>query len=259
MRNIIKAQLYQMRKSSFTCIVFLAVLVMQLANLMGEWSYRGEEMCGSTYIAANGFYMTLVALIFAIVFTGQVCGADFIDKTANYELMSGHLRKQAYFSRAIVSLAGGGLGAALIIAVPVAVSTAACGWGNDIRIGDAVLRYLLTFLPILRIICEFVFLTYVVKNAYVIMACGFVTYILGMGLPDYLGKSQSVFLGVTNLSGLCNFESWTTYTVGEMKMYTVYEAGVSANDVVATLLASVIIGGLFLIIGYLYFKKDDLN
>lgn len=259
MKNIIKSQLYQIKKSSFTYIVFLAVLVMQLANLMGEWDYRGGEMYGSTYIAANGFYTTLVALIFAIVFTGQVCGADFIDRTANYELMSGHLRKQAYFSRAIISLAGGGIGAAIIIAAPVVISTAACGWGNDIRVCDAVFRYLLALLPILRIICEFIFLAYVVKNAYVIMACGFFTYILGIALPEYLGRSESVFLGITNLSRLCSFEAWTTYTVGEMKMYTVYEAGVSANDVASTLLASVIIGGLFLAIGYLYFKKDDLN
>lgn len=259
MKNIIKAQLYQIRKSSFIFIVFLAVLVMQLANMMGEWSYRGDAMYGSTYVAANGFYTTLVALIFAIVFTGYVCGSDFNDKTANYELMSGHLRKQVYFGRAIISLAGGGIGVALIIAAPVVIATIACGWGNDIRMIDAIFRFLLVLLPVLRIICEFIFLTYVVKNAYVIMACGFFTYILGSALPEYLGRSESVLLGVTNLSKLCSFESWMTYTVGEMNIYTVYEAGVSVNDVVTTLLASVIFGGLFLVIGYLNFKKDDMN
>ena len=39
----------------------------------------------------------------------------------------------------------------------------------------------------------------------------------------------------------------------------VYDAALPAGVVAGTVLASVLIGGLYLILGYLYFEKDDLN
>ena len=67
------------------------------------------------------------------------------------------------------------------------------------------------------------------------------------------------FLGTGNLQMLFDFTSWSTYTLVGEKEIMVYDAALSTGDVAGTVLASVLIGGLFLILGYLYFEKDDLN
>lgn len=260
MKSLLKSQLYQLRKSKLVWLIFAAVMLLQVAQLCGEWAYRGHEVPAGTYVVTMGGQTIWTAIMFAIAFTGYVCGADFTDKTVNYELMSGHTRKQTYFGRAIISMVGGGLGSMLITAVPVVVSVIACGWGTDVKAGEVILRYVLSVLPILRLICEFIFLTYVTKNPYITMACGFLLYILGMSLPELVGKTDSVLLGMTNISMFTHFESWMTYTLDNtVDMIMVYGARLSAGDIAATIFASVIIGGLFLITGCLYFDRDDLN
>lgn len=260
MKSLLKAQLYQLRKSRFVWIIFVAVVILQVSTLFGEWAYRGQEIPAATYVATMGGQIIWMTLMFAIAFTGYVCGADFTDKTVNYEMMSGHSRKQAYFGRAIISMVGGCLGSMLIMAVPVIVSVAACGWGTDVKAGEVILRYMLSALPILRLICEFIFLTYITKNPYITMVGGFLTYILGQSLPDLVGKTDSVLLGIMNISMLTEFESWSTYTLDNtVDMIVVYGAKLSAGDIASTIFASAIIGGLFLVIGYLYFNRDDLN
>lgn len=260
MRSLLKSQLYQLRKSSIVWTIFAAVMLLQVLLLFGEWAYQGEEVPADTYVATNGGQIIWVSIMFAIVFAGYVCGADFTDKTINYELLSGHTRKQVYFGRAVISMVGGCLGSMLIMAVPVVISVAACGWGTDVKAGEIILRYALSALPILRLICECIFLTYVIKKPYITMAGGFLTYILGMLLPDLVGKTDSVLLGITNISKLTEFESWSTYTLDNtVDLIVVYGAKLSAGDIASTIFASAIIGGLFLATGYLYFNRDDLN
>lgn len=260
MKDLIKSQLYQLRRSRLIPVVFIVTIAMQISIMMGEWNYQGQGIYGSTYVATSGSSIVMIAIIFAIVFTGEICGADFLDKTTNYELMSGHTRKQIYFSRAIISLIGGGVGGMIIMAAPVIVSTAVCGWGTDIKAGEVIFRYVLSLLPVLRIICEFIFLTYIVKNPYVTMVCGFLVFVMGESWPELVGQSNSVLLGITNISMLTEFESWSTYTLDNtVDMIMVYGARLSAGDIAATVFGSIIIGGMFLAIGYIYFNRDDLN
>lgn len=264
MGNLIRAQLYQLKKSSLIVVVFICVLIIECSTFAGEVLYGGFngqiiQITAGSYLAGSGSEIIFWALVFGIVLTGQVCGGDFPDQTANYELMSGHLRKEVYYSRAVISLIGGLAGTTVCMSVPLILATAVCGWGNELDFPGVLIRLLLCQFPFFRIICEFVFLTYVVKNPYVIMAAGFFTYILGGFIPEYALGCDSVLLGVTNLIKLMTFPEWSAYTMVDLKTISVYETRLGMGDILETIIGSLVIGGLFLWFGYQYFKKDDLK
>lgn len=257
MNHIIKAQLYQIRKTKFTPLVFVAMAVLNLTVFFGELGYRNYEVSAGECVAGMAAAMLSTAVIFAIIFTGYVCGGDFTDKTSNYELMSGHTRRQAYFAHAVVSIVVGTAGTAILLILPVIVGSAAFGWGTELDAGNALLRYGLSMLVVMRIICEFVFLTYVVKNPYVTMAGGYIIFMCSQLLTN---KSSSVFLGITCFNKLGSFESWFTYTLDNtVDLIEVYDAVLSVGDIASIVVSSIGIGGLFLWLGYKFFAKDDMN
>ncbi|MCM1273082.1 MAG: hypothetical protein NC225_08200 [Clostridium sp.] len=260
MKDLIKAQLYQLKKNRLVIIVFFAALLIQFTNIISEISYNEAGFPASTYIVDMGLEMIFMSIFFPIIFAGCVCGGDFPDKTTNYELMSGHTRKQVYFSRAVISLVGGAVGEFIIIIAPVVFLSVTNGWGTDILVREAVTRYLLMLFPIARIICEFIFFTYIVKNPYITMASSYLVMMLGVSYGELFSDKASVFLGISNIMKLGTYESWSTYTIDNtVDMIKVYDAALSVGDIISTVSASVIIGGLFLLIGYRYFHADDLN
>lgn len=260
MDNIMKAQLYQIRKTKFTSLVFVVIALLNFAIYFGELDFQNYEMSAGGYIAGMGTSMLSTAVIFAIVFTGYVCGEDFTDKTSNYELMSGHTRKSVYFAHAAVSIVVGTIGTAILLILPVIYASAAYGWGTEITVGEALLRYGLSMLVVIRMICEFVFLTYVVKNPYITMAGGYVVFMLAQLFSENMISSSSVFLGVTCFNKLGSFESWMTYSLdSSVDLIKVYDVTLSAGDIAYVVVSSIGIGGLFLWIGYKFFAKDDMN
>lgn len=260
MKHIMKAQLYQIRKTKFTPLVLVAVAFLNLSMYFGELSYQNYELSAGGYVAGMGTSMLSTAVIFAIVFTGYVCGEDFTDKTSNYELMSGHTRSQVYFAHAAVSLAVGTTGTAILLILPAIIGSAAYGWGTEIAVGEALLRYGLSMLVVMRMICEFIFLTYVVKNQYITMAGGYAVFMLAQLFSENMISSSSVFLGVTCFNKLGSFESWFTYTLDNtVDLIKVYDVTLSAGDIASVVVSSIGIGGLFLWMGYKFFAKDDMN
>lgn len=259
MINIMKSQLYQLKRTGLICIVFVCVLIMQFTSLMGEMNFLDSAITAGKYVAENGTAVAFVSLIFALVFTGEVCGADFIDKTTNYELMSGHLRKEVYFGRAMISLFIGTTGTLILNALPVVIAYILGGWGSEVSFFDIFFRYLLSIFPIVRIICEFIFLSYIIKNAYIVMAAGVVISLAGSGWTEMFPNGSPKYMGMGSLSEIFDIPFWATYTLVGEKNIVVYDAALSAGNVAGTILSSVLFGGLFLLLGYLYFKKDDLN
>lgn len=257
MWNVMRAQLFQLKREKLVLIVFLIILFMQFTALMGE--VDSGSIAGGDYVAVAGTYISLLPMVFVTVLVGTICGMDFMDKTTNYELMAGHTRRDVYAGRAVLSIVGGLIGGAILTAFPVVIATSLWGWGTKISMGGFLLRSLLLLLPIFRIICEFIFFTYLVKNAYITMACGLFVFLIGQALPMYLSDPDSVLLGITNLNLLYSFDAWSTYSVVDVSTYVVYDSALSVSAVISTVTASVIIGAVFLVLGYTYFKHDDLN
>lgn len=263
MKNIMKAQLYQLLRSSilyktFLCLVVFQIMVFVVAR-HSVLEMEGRAFSAGNSLADGGYIVMCFALVFAIIATAYICGADFVDKTTNYELLTGHLRKEAYFGRALLSMQVGIAGAALLIIIPIAWLCVMDGWGNEMDFGKALLRLLLCLFPIWRIICEFIFLTYIVKNPYPVMIVGAFVSVYSVGIIPMFATGDIGVLGMGNLSQLMNFAAWRTFALVGEKEIVIYDASLTAGDVVSTILLSVLIGGLFLGLGYVFFKKDDLN
>lgn len=259
MSNLMKAQLYQLKKSKRVILLFFALLLfMQFCPIISEWG-TNQSLTGSDYVAeeGNGSWMAIIALLFSVLFAGYVCGMDFIDRTANYEVMAGYRRYQIYFSKAVVSLAGGLIGAMVLLFVPCVFLTGVMGWGDTIALSDVLLRCVLTLLPILRVTCESIFLSFIIKNTYIIIVIAYFGGTLMSALQFQGG--YSALLGITNITALFRFPSFMTYTVVDLKEYYVYESVLPMQDMIATVIASVLFGVLFLYAGYVYYKKDDLR
>ncbi len=263
MKNIVKAQLYQLLRSSiiykaFLCLVVFQIMVFVVAR-RSVLEMEGRAFSAGNSLADGGYIIVCFAIIFAIILTGHICGADFVDKTTNYELLNGHLRRDIYFGRAILSMLVGLTGAIILIIIPIAWVGVMDGWGSEIDLGKALLRLLLCIFPIWRIICEFVFLTYVVKNPYLVMIAGTLVSIFSVTVLPVLTAGDISVLGLGNLSQLMNFTAWQTFALVGEKEIIIYDASLAAGEVVSTILLSVGIGGLFLWLGYGFFQKDDLN
>lgn len=261
MKYIIKSQCYQLVRNRLVYVVFFILMLMQCTIFIGELdsSLNLQNVSVTGYISAMGAELSFLSVIFGLFFTAIVCGDDFVDKTANYEIMSGHSRREIYCAKAIVSMIGGTIGSLIIMLFPCVFISALAGFGDGFTVGNLTLRYLLAVFPVLRMICEFVFLSYIIKNAYVVMGLGFMT---GMALPIFIVNgmdSLGIYSGLSGLVKVFNFSEWDTYTLVGQKDIVVYDATIRLGEVLPVVISSVVVGLLFLYMGYYFFKKDDLS
>ncbi|MBQ3666123.1 MAG: hypothetical protein II919_08475 [Lachnospiraceae bacterium] len=261
MKNIAKSQLYQLRKSKLSYGIFFVILFLQLFTIVATVlnNFDGPDVTGSSFVAEQGAALFLTPIVFLSIITGIVTGADFMDKTTNYEIMTGHTRYEVFWGRVIPALIISITGGFILAILPMTVAKLLFGWGTKMRLKGVVLRFILIIFPYFRIVCEFIFLSFVVRNEYIIMTLGFVYYMLGSILAEG-GNGSSSLLGLTNLNSLGNYGSFSTYNVLDgATVITVYDSSVGASAIVSTIVNSLLIGSFFLLIGYIFFKNDDLS
>lgn len=258
MKNIVKAQLYQIKRDKLIWGVFLLLLFIQYTSMTGEMDYS-DLSSACLYVVGNASQIVLFCMMFAGIAAGQICGVDFTDKTANYELMSGHMRRQVYFGRAVLSILANVTGVLVLSAFPVLIAVCQYGWGTAMDLKGVIFRWLLLAFPVFRITCEMIFLTFLVKNPYVTMFFGFITSMGGMMLTEMFAGNDTVLLGIFSIKKLCSFASWSSYSIVDGHSLVVYNASLAAGDVLRTVFGSLAAGAIFLTIGYIYFQRDDLN
>lgn len=259
MWNIMKAQLYQLKRNKVVIAVFLLLLFAQFTAVMGEINYSDGRVTADSYLESNAPYIVMYGVMFLFVLIGYICGADFMDKTSNYELMAGHSRKEVYLARVIPCILIGIAGEILLMAFPVIVAAMQGGWGNQLELKGVILRLLLLIFPIGRMICEMIFVTFLIKNAYFAMAGGFFVFLSGVSLAEMTPTGNSFLLSVTNFNMLCSFETWTTYSLINGSEIVTYSSAMDASAVIATIIFSFMFGAVSLVMGYIFFKNDDLN
>lgn len=258
MKNIVKSQFYQIIREKMLWYMLVVALLMQtLMFLLPIWLDNEEATSAGEFFAGNGYGLIVFPVFFLVVAVGQICGIDFLDKTNHYEVLGGHRRYEVYLGRVIPALLVGGLGGLLLSVLPVVLYTILFGWGTKIALGTVVFRFVMLLFPFLRLVCEFVFITFLVKNPYIMMGVGYVVFIAIMGLSEVLNASNA-FLGITNMLQLLLVEEWITFGLGGDLNY-IYEAPLSAGVIAQTVLASVVFGVGSLYLGYVYFKNNDLN
>ncbi len=257
MRNIIKSQLYQLKFNRITIMVFVALIAFGIVQAFVQMDINlrnGKLLTGGDYAALNSSMQVVVAQMFIVVCAAQTCFGDFVDKTTNYELMSGHTRAQVYFGRVITTLVVTVPATLIIMLTPEIVVIAVNGWGTKLDIGGMLIRLALMVLPLTRYICEMMLIGFIMKNPYIVMGVGYVYFALGMQFYE----SQSLFLASTNLIALSTVNVWTTFGLDSELNY-VYDTGLDYTVILGTIAISLLVGGGCVLLGYIFFKKDDQN
>ncbi len=260
MKNIIKAQLFQLKHERF-CFVLMIIISIFLVfvawadNSMGIQHGLDPVSGGMTFFnfSATSIFITMLPVLMLV---GQICCSDFNDKTTNYELMSGHRRIEVYIGRVIPCIIVCTISAMLVIAVPIIFMTIIYGWGDEVKTADFILRFLLLAIVIMRIICEYIFFSFLVKNQYIVMGLAYVFF--SLELSGIFSANTTPILGITNINMIFAMDTWVTYGL-DSSVNIVYNSAMPPLQIISTLLVSVIVSAAVLALGFVFFKNDDLN
>lgn len=262
MWNIMKAQNYQTRNDNLTVYLFGIGLLLPFAGMLLESELDFGAMTGSMAMAHIGDMLFVSIAVVALLLTTRICGWDQADKTMNYEVLSGHDRSEVFFGRVLVSLMWGEIGSMAVAVFPVLVCSVINGWGMNMKFSDIVLRYVLLLFPVFRLVCEFALLTFLLQNCYKAMLVGWVlfdfTIIGGLIYEEMTNKTLTLQFAGFNISYLiAGFNSKLEYINGED--VPIYVTAVGPSMAGGTIFISLLVGGGCLLIGYLFFRRQDIH
>lgn len=265
MWNIMRAQFYQIMRNKMTWFIFFFTIALNAVFSFGFLVDNEAGLNGSLAVASLGSMYCMTGLLFLMVFTADVTGKDFIDKTINYEILSGHSRREVFFGRFIVAAVMGSLGTLFIMLLFPFLITLLSGWGNTMELQGVVLRYILVFVTLFRVVCEATLITFLTKNPYITYLTGFLFGYMQMLLPmlqtefpDWFINKNSVSLSVWHCLDLLDFQDWTTFFLDESEQI-LYQSGVEPVVIGQTIGVSLLVGAVLLVISFVFFRSDDLN
>ena len=213
MRNIIKALNYQTRTDNVT---YYSILLAIFLTIFGMLDF---DMTGSEYVALNGESISLLPVFLILMLGVRILGWDYADKTMNYEILSGHHRREVYFARVIVSHIWCIAFCVGFMLIPVLVFTLINGWGETMDFGGMAFRFALAIFPMIRIVCQYVLLVFLVKSAYVAWAAGYLLSLFSMFIPMLFEELMQIKFTYqfanTNLMKLFTFNQSIGYVNGE--------------------------------------------
>lgn len=265
MWNVIRAQMYQLKRDKMVWgIFFFALILSGIFTFTNLVDFEGE-LSGSLVVANMGNMYCITGMIVILVTVANVVGKDFTDKTLNYEILSGHSRREVFFGRFIVAAIAGMVGSFLVMVLIPVVLTLVFGWGTTMNLQGVISRYALVFITLFRIVCELTFVTILTKNPYLTYLTGFVfayiQFIVSMAkmeFPDWFANKNSVLFSVWHCLDLLNFQDWTTFLPDESGQI-LFQSAVEPPTVFLSIGTSLTAGVIIMILSYVFFRHSDLN
>jgi hypothetical protein len=149
-----------------------------------------------------------------------------------------------------------------ITLIPLIASVIMFGWGDILDPAYAMLRFLLIFLPYIRLSSFMVLIVYMTKSPYPVMVVG-LFYKGGMALLTSLMKSTGAYVCAnSNIQALISFGKRSTYTLTMAKgieAISAYDALPDKGLIPATIGVSFLLSFVFLMLAYGVFRRDDLR
>lgn len=258
MWNIIRATLYQL-KSDF--VLWSSFVGISLFGVLMGIDYMDAPGMGSLFVADMGMGMLMFAG-FCLIITGtNIVAKDFSDKTAYYELMSGHTRGQVFFGRVVVAVPLGMLLCFGSMIIPPVVITLMTGWGEAIAIGEIIVRYALVLACLFPAMCIVVTAAIMIRNHNVTFLVMFVFNQLQIFLVLFRelwdGMAVTVLTPVSRCVTLHLVQSRPEIdaVTGAVR----YDMAISMEEAMGIVGGSVVWGLIILATGYAVFRKSDLN
>ena len=258
MWNIVKSQNYQLRHDLFTMIACLIFVVITMCFTFSDLTLTGSEKLVSMNWNENSIFLALVCIIFC----GRIGAWDFNDKTINYELLSGHARKDMIWGRLVCVIVWSFVFCLIMEIAPVVICTVVNGWGEYAKLADCVIRMWLSLLPIFRIICEFFLLAILVRNyattyalAYVLLGASLLGVLL---LGEVLNVDITYTIGQTMIGELLGISNGHSELIGGVDIM-VYDVAMQWSVVAKVATSSILGGAVCLVIAYVLFQKRDMQ
>lgn len=262
MKNIMKSIWFEILHSKLLIRIYVAfVFIMGLIAVLNV-NIDTKKTGASGMITDNAAIIYEFPIFILALIVGVICGEDYKDKVANYEILSGHSRKSIFFARSLMGIIPGAVLATILCFIPLIVGTLVGGWGKELVLSDVIIREILMFFPMLRLAAFFALLTFLIKNQYIMMAIGFVVSTFQTILNEMLSHSKSVYVSIFNMGLLMNFDGWSIYNVDPASgvvYYNSYVSSVSMQLVIGTIVVSLLMTAFYLFMGYALFRRDELS
>lgn len=257
MWSVAKAQFYQLKKERILLMAFVAIFLLECLIIFMSMLTAGKIIPAGDILAGMLSVSMMFPLLFTMLLTATVCCGDFADKTLNYELLTGHTRAESCFGRALVSVLLSVPLFYLLAFLPSVISGCLFGWGSEATLHGIITRAAVMVFPVIRIVCEFVFLSFLVKKKFIVMLIGFLLTMLTNSMP-IISESTSPLLGCTCMNSLTKIESWAVFGL-ENNLHMIYETALPAETIVTAVGSSLAAAALFLLLGYRFFRYDDIE
>ena len=262
MKSLIKAQLYQISRTRVYYLVFLTLMLLAMMFGAVEWLNGENSLEEWQKLTASDFATRMenivsIAMMGMSFFVSFFCADDFTDKTVNYEIMSGRIRKQAYLARVVVSIVLSILFGLLMMFGSLGISVLLTGWGDSVPFGAVAARILLLTFPFIRISCFCVMVAYFIKRpGFAFLSFYGVVSVVSILKP---ATDDSGVLTVFNsINTLLKYKEWHIFGL-ESPVEMVYTPMPETAFIIRCIFVSIAVGAVYLIIGYNYFHFDDLE
>ena len=265
MYNLIKSQNYTIRHSLVSIITLIIIITLPYIGMYFSGVLEGasvEGLTASDYLMTIGGNILEIFLFATMIFAAKAVGGDSGDKTINYELMSGHSRSRVYWSRIIVGVFWAVILVMAISLIPYGVLTLLHGWGDSTAPKEVLLRLFLVIFPLLRFATIFMLLTSLVDSFGGGIAIGYgvvlIETILDAVLEEIVPFDITYIFSLANLYKLMSSNnSWEFVENG--KVITWFDFTTQNEMIYKTIGVSIMATVLYMIIGYVVFKKRDKN
>lgn len=264
MKNIIRSMTYELKKTKAIRVTFIVGLLFVLLEGFLNIDPSSDNMPQNTsqLVADNGSSNILIFVFVASILVGYICSGDFRDKVINYEILSGHSRKQVFISRFIPGVL---LVAFLITILQFSMMIPGAilyGWGDAVSLKDVIIRTLLAFFPAVRFSAFIVVIAFIVKSQNIMIGVGYALFEF-CGIVEQFGIGKNSYANsIYNWKLLFDFKGVPAKGVDAadaVVKYTSYTSTVHGQMVLWTILISLIMTAIYMFVGYSLFRRDDLS
>ena len=262
MKNIMRSIWFEILRSKLMIRIYVAFIIVMGLIAVLNINIDTKDTGASGMLASNPAIIFEFPIFILAFIVGTICGEDYKDKVANYEVLSGHSRKSIFFARSLMGVSVGAVLATILCFVPIIVGTMIGGWGDELIFSDVIIRLSLFIFPMLRLAAFFALLTFLIKNPYIIMAVGFVVSMTPTMFIEMFSHTKSIYISIFNMALLTKFDGWSIYNVDPqvgIVEYNSYISSVSPGLVIGTIAASLVMTAFYLFMGYALFRRDELN
>ena len=263
MINIIKSQIYEITRSRLLILLFFLLAgVNTLITVLNIAENTFKEATTSAMLSEAQSDTFIFAEFFVISAVGIICGSDFKDKVANYEILNGHSRINVYLARSLFSIILAAILGTILSFVPLISGNIIFGFGARLELKDVILRTALYIFPYLRVAAFTVILIFIIKNQYAVMGIAYGIVTINTIFSSTSINHENLLTANFNLNLLADYEGWSVYNISKTEgivNYASYNSSLPYWAVAGTILISLAVMTVYLVIGYGLFRRDDLN